>query len=73
MVMKKKNVRVMVEDEKILVSYDWGEWKIVESTDPLLSILTAVCYPDTHELQVQDARVHRNLYSRKLSTDHPDD
>lgn len=71
--MEKKSVRVMVQDDGVLVSYDFGEWTFIEKSNPLLSILDAVCYPDAHKLCIQDHREKREAHQRKLSTDYPDE
>lgn len=71
--MEKVSVRVMVQDEHIVVSVDYGEWVAVESNSQWLSVLGAVCYPEDRELMIQDHRTNRESYQRKLSTDHPEE
>lgn len=71
--MEKKNIRVMVYDEIISISVDYGEWVDCPISNPILAVLTAICYPDSHELQIQDHRKNRQPYQKKLSNEYPDD
>lgn len=71
--MEKVSVRVMVEDRHIAVSVDYGEWVAVESNNPWLNVLGAICYPEKCELMVQDHRTNREPHQKKLSTDHPEE
>jgi hypothetical protein len=69
----KKSVRVMVQDNTVCVSYDNGEWLEVELNTAWLNVLGAICYPETHDLQVIDNRKQREAYQKKLSTDYPEE
>ena len=71
--MEKKTIRIMVKDDTILVSYDYGEFVEIESNNPILAILTGICYPETHDIQIQEHRMERLPHQKKLSTDHPDE
>lgn len=70
---KKIPVRVMVQDDKVMVSYGGGCWYQSPIDNTWLWVLDAICYSEEHELQIQDHREHREEHQRKLSTDHPEE
>jgi len=61
-------IRVILEDDNVIVSCATGDWVYSKVNSPWLWVLGAVAFPDEYSITINDVRQNRQDHQKDMTT-----